>query len=211
MKYHKYPRTRHLPWSGHVSSDDKMMTLEEIETFFQGREVVITEKMDGENTTMYNDHIHARSIDSKDHPSRAWVKQLWGNLRHELGDGERICGENLYAKHSIFYDQLPSYFLGFSFWRDDLCLKWDDTVSLFDLLNIRVVNVLYRGPFDTDKVMRLHESLDLERTEGYVVRWAGDFHYDQFTNRVAKYVRPKHVQSSEHWMYQEIIPNKVMY
>lgn len=36
--------------------------------------VVITEKMDGENTTLYRDGLHARSLDSRHHPSRNWVK-----------------------------------------------------------------------------------------------------------------------------------------
>jgi len=45
-----------------------------------GREVVVTEKMDGENTTMYCDNIHARSIDGRHHPSRDWVKMTVGEI-----------------------------------------------------------------------------------------------------------------------------------
>ena len=35
-----------------------------------GKQVIVTEKMDGENTSMYRHRIHARSIDSLPHPSR---------------------------------------------------------------------------------------------------------------------------------------------
>ena len=50
----KYPRTFHLPWSPGATSDDKM--LKSIEHFI-GKEVVITEKMDGENCLDRNTQI----------------------------------------------------------------------------------------------------------------------------------------------------------
>ena len=62
MESYKYPRTFHLPWSPGVASDDKV--IESLDAFV-GREVVVTEKMDGENSSLYsNGHIHARSMDS---------------------------------------------------------------------------------------------------------------------------------------------------
>ena len=72
VKAIKYPRTPHLPWSPGASSDDVLL----IDTqMFMGKPVVISEKMDGENTTLYADRLHARSLDSRHHPSRTWVKQ----------------------------------------------------------------------------------------------------------------------------------------
>jgi len=44
--YKKYPRTRHAPWSRTIGDDDKVHTSMEQ---FHGKEVVVTEKMDGEN------------------------------------------------------------------------------------------------------------------------------------------------------------------
>ena len=74
MRVH-YPRTPHLPWSPGVSADDvRAADLAGL----AGREVVVTEKLDGENTTLYRDGLHARSLDSAHHPSRAWVKSLQG-------------------------------------------------------------------------------------------------------------------------------------
>ena len=55
--YVKYPRTPHLPWSPGATADDRVHTdLAGLE----GREIVVTEKLDGENTTIYRDHVHAR-------------------------------------------------------------------------------------------------------------------------------------------------------
>ena len=45
--------------------------------------------------------------------------------------------------------------------------------------------------------------------EGYVVRLADRFTYAQFKQSVAKWVRPNHVQTDQHWMQSEIIPNGI--
>ncbi|MCP4498573.1 MAG: RNA ligase family protein [Deltaproteobacteria bacterium] len=117
----KYPRTRHLPWSPRASSDDVHLTTTRI---FQNAEVVVTEKMDGENTTLYSDFSHARSLDGRHHDFRNWVKALQGRIGHQIPAGWRLCGENLFERHSISYEALPSYFLLFSIWNDDnLCLS----------------------------------------------------------------------------------------
>ena len=63
----KYPRTPHLPWSEGAAEDDIVSSDADM---FTGMEVVVTEKLDGENTTMTSEKVHARSLDSRDHPSR---------------------------------------------------------------------------------------------------------------------------------------------
>lgn len=133
--YYKYPRTLHLPWSEGLSPDD----IRAVDcSHFVGKEVVVTEKVDGECTTMYCDHIHARSIDSKHHPSRTWVKTLHGSIKHEIPEGFRVCGENVYARHSIEYDNLPSYFLVFGIYSpNNTCLSWDDTKEFASLLGLQ--------------------------------------------------------------------------
>lgn len=207
MKY-KYPRTFHLPWSLGATNDDK--TLTSARQFFD-REVVVTEKMDGENTSLYTSHYHARSLDSAHHPSRDFVKALWGSIRHSIPEGYRICGENLYARHSIAYDDLASYFYVFSVWnQNNLCLGWDETVNFANSLGLTTVPVLYRGTYDEARIKQLwnpEEHANL--MEGYVVRSAKSFHYDAFGNNVAKFVRKGHVQTDQHWMHGEIIKNNL--
>ena len=201
--YVKYPRTRHLPWSLGTTNDDvKVKDL----SHFDGREVVVTEKMDGENTTMYRDHIHARSLDSRHHPSRSWVKALHQSVAHNIPLGWRVCGENLYAKHSVGYDDLNSYFMVFSIWdEDNKALSWDETVEYSELLGLETVPVLWRGEWD-EKVIR-SVKVDTESSEGYVVRYADSFHYDEFGVSLAKWVRENHVQTETHWMHQQVVPN----
>ena len=200
----KYPRTYHLPWSKGISSDDKIIS--SLSNFI-GKEIVVTEKMDGENTTMTRNKCYARSLDSVSHESRTWVKSQWAKLSYFIPESYRVCGENLYAKHSIFYMDLKSYFYGFSIWENDRCLSWDDTLMWFTLLDIVSVPVLYRGVYDEDTIKRI--SIDENIQEGYVVRITHEFNISDFPICVGKYVRKNHVNTNEHWMNQKIIPNKL--
>jgi len=205
--YFKYPRTFHLPWSDSVASDDKK--LHNVE-HLMNKEVVISLKMDGENTSMYNDHIHARSLDSKNHPSRDWVKQFHASIKNDIPDGWRICGENLYAKHSIEYNNLKSYFYGFSIWNEhNVCLDWNTTIEWFNLLNIIPIEVFYIGPFKSEIHNIFTSKYNTKDVEGYVVRLKDSFSYTDFSKSVAKYVRRNHVQTDEHWMNSTIVTNKL--
>ena len=202
---YKYPRTSHLPWSPGYTYDDVRKSSTDP---FLGKEIVVTEKMDGENTTMYAEHIHARSLDSRHHPSRDWVKGLHAKVANQIPENWRLCGENVYAKHAIFYDNLPSYFLLFSIWNDrNRCLSWDETVEWASLFDLVIPSVLYRGIWDQERLQEL--SIDTANCEGYVVRLADEFHYDDFSVSVAKWVRPQHVQTDQHWMHSNIEPNQL--
>lgn len=193
----KYPRTCHLPWSLGISSDDKV--IESLDRFY-GKYIVCTEKRDGECTTSYHDgYLHARSIDGDNHPWQSWLKRFWQERCYDLPEGWRICGENLYAKHSISYE-LEVYFEGFSIWDDsNLCLSWKDTIEWFGLLGIKPVPILYEGIFDENLLKNIANKIDNAKCEGYVIRLANSFNYTQFTSSVAKFVRKNHVQTDQHW------------
>ncbi len=194
----KYPRTPHLSWSESISEDDIVS-----EDIFPGREVVITEQLDGENTSLYNDYIHTRSINSGKHPSRDYVTALWGNIKDQIPPTFRICGENMYAKHSIHYTDLESYFFVFSIWDGDLCLSWKDTVEYCKLLDLVTVPVLYEGLYDKSKL----PTINPDRQEGYVIRSSSEFMYDSFADNIRKYVRKNHVQTDDHWLTKPVEKN----
>lgn len=201
----KYPSTPHLPWSPGGSKDDAYLI--DID-HLNAREVVVTEKMDGENTSMYQHVIHARSVDGRHHPSRDWVKALHGRIAQEIPAGWRLCGENLYARHSIPYFELSSYFYLFSIWtHENEALSWDETVEWASLLGLETVPVLYRGEFNRRTIESI--KIDTAKQEGYVVRLADRFRFDDFSHSLAKWVRTGHVQTDQHWMFAEIVPNQL--
>lgn len=199
----------HLSNSPGLQNDDRVLI-----TFngFFGNEIVITEKYDGENTTLYSHGLHARSMDGRTHPSRDWVKKFHGSIAHEIPVNLRICGENMYAQHSIAYSELETYFYGFSVWEDETVLGWDDTLTWFKLLGITSVRELYRGPFCFEAIDKEIAKLDCNSQEGLVIRCTTVFEksdFGQIAPKIAKWVRKNHVATSEHWMLQEVIPNKL--
>lgn len=203
----KFSRTYHFDWSLSLQNDDRrLQTLEH----FLGKQIVVTEKLDGENTTLLPNDCHARSPDSRHHPSRNWVKAMHGNIKHHIPEGWRIVVENVYAKHSIYYENLRSYAYGIAvFDEHNVCLAWHDAVAVFDMLGIIPAPVLYRGIFDEHALRKLAAEQDPSKIEGYVARVAAAFPEDQYLTHVAKYVRAKHVQTDVHWMHAEIVPNKL--
>ncbi|SMS01964.1 RNA ligase [Vibrio mangrovi] len=205
MRY-KYPRTPHLPWSPGATDDD---VFQAGTSGFENRQVVVTEKMDGENTTIYRDFLHARSLDSRFHPSRSRVKALQAEIGYMIPQGWRVCGENVYARHSIAYESLPDYFLAFSLWnQENICLGWQESCEFFERLGLVTPKVLYQGIWDESLIRSL--PLDTETQEGYVVRLAEGFTYQNFAHSVAKWVRTDHVVTEQHWMHQEKIPNQLL-
>lgn len=213
QQYHKFPRISHCPWSPGYSADDlRSFNLDN----FVGQEVVVTLKLDGENGNICADgKYYARSIDSGNHPSRDWVKNLASKVASELPEGWRISGENMFARHSISYNNLPSYFMVFAIWNaENICLSWNATVEWCKLLGLEHVSVLYRGIWDEALIKRLWTPVyhDGNEMEGYVIRLARDIPFEEYKTpgkAVTKYVRSGHVITSDHWMSQEIVPNKL--
>lgn len=204
-KYVKYPRTYHLPWSPGLTDDDRMLPSTEV---FEGREVVITEKMDGENTTLHRDYMHARSLEEEHHESRGWVKKLHAEICCHIPDNWRICGENLFARHSVAYEDLPSYFMVFSIWdENNICLSWDDTVEYAAVLGLEMVPVIYRGVWSESNVRSLEKGIDTKVQEGYTVRVTDSFSYGSFRRSIAKWVRKGHVQTAQNWKMRSVVRN----
>lgn len=202
----KYGRTFHLPQSPGATSDDKVM--DSIAALESGT-LIITEKMDGENTTIHAGGCHARSPDSRYHPSRDWVKAFAAGISSQLAPDERIVGENVFAAHAITYDALPSYFLGFAWIIGTKVQSWEATLAHFATLGIVPVPVLYQGPYHPALFDKMADSLDPQTQEGFVVRVADGFDTADMPSKMGKYVRANHVQTDIHWTKSEMIPNKL--
>lgn len=201
----KYPSTPHLPWSEQVNSDDYIGDCDHL----IGKRVIVTEKMDGENTSLYSDKMHARSLDSQHNATRDWVKAYWSSFKHLIPEGYKICGENMFAKHSIEYNDLESYFYAFSVWNGNVALSWDAAIGFLNELGIIPAPILYDGIYDSNIIKSLYDNSKYNLMEGYVVRNADSFHLNDFDKNVFKFVRKNHVQTDQHWMHQKIVPNKL--
>ena len=206
----KYPRTYHLPYSPGATKDDKKLQGDWFK-YYIGQEIVITAKLDGENSAMTAHDVYARSHAA---PTRnPWNRNLWDpqtglfwKIKQYIGENETIYGENLYGEHSIHYNKLTDYFHLFAANDGVNWYSWDDVKMMADIMNIPYVPELWRGIIykesDLQKLVEqyVHESEwygDIR--EGVVVRITDSFPLEDFAKHVCKWVRPNHVQTDEHW------------
>lgn len=119
----KYPRTPHLCGSRLQDGDHD---LEQVDLAgLSGGALVWEEKVDGANAAFSFDAQGAPQLQSRGHILRggaregqfslfkAWVETHQTAFRQAIGTRHIVFGEWCYAKHTVFYDRLPHYFLEF--------------------------------------------------------------------------------------------------
>lgn len=201
----KYNRTYHLPWSPGATNDDRISS--DVSSLI-GIDIVITEKLDGENCGMTDDGVYARSHAT--FTTSPWSREVRNlhkiSVEGQLGDGVYLFGENMEGIHSIEYKNLSSYFYLFGVRDNNIWVPWTKVEEYSYLLDIPTVPVLFKGVINSEKELKdLTENLASKPSElggvreGIVVRNADMFHNDDFAENVMKWVRKDHVQTDEHW------------
>jgi hypothetical protein len=120
---HKFPRTPHLSGS-RVQPGDESLEIVDVRELL-GQFVVVAEKVDGANAAISFGPGGELCLQSRGHfltggPRerqfdlfKAWAARFATELYVVLGSRYVLYGEWVFAKHTIFYDQLPHYFLAF--------------------------------------------------------------------------------------------------
>lgn len=155
----KYPRTRHLEGSRLQPGDEDLS--QERFSAIKGRHLVLEEKIDGANSAISFDSQGNLLLQSRGHYLsggyrerhydllKQWAAVQQNRLYEVLGCRYIMYGEWMYAKHSIYYDLLPHYFMEFDI-LDRETGNFLDTPSRHELLeNLPVchVPVLANGIF----------------------------------------------------------------
>ena len=197
----KYPRTPYWPTSPSIAPGDRVIGDVEI---FTKVSVVITEKLDGSNTTLYKGEATTRSGDSP-----AWLGMAKKHHAWKMFDSDvYLYGEDIYGIHSIEYDPVEEdhTFYAFAAREGTRFMSWYETVNFATRMDIPTVPELYRGRLHSvEEIDRLLEKLHGQESmiggerEGLVLRIAYPFDASQFSKMVCKSVRPNHVQTDEHW------------
>ena len=119
----KYPRTPHLEGSRLQAGDEDLGQIPFSEVL--GKHIVIEEKIDGANSAVSFDGEGKLLLQSRGHYLDGGFRERhynlmkqWANLNCELfrsvlGSRYIMYGEWMYAKHTVFYDALPDYFMEF--------------------------------------------------------------------------------------------------
>jgi len=219
--FYKFPSTPHLALLGNIEiRDDKVMSGPERDKFLQNQ-LIVEEKMDGANLGISFDvegNIRAQNRGSYLRlPATGQWKKLsnWLDLRidiffEHLTDRLILFGEWCYAQHSVSYDQLPDWFLGYDIFDKTRlnffsCPRRD---QFFQKMRISQVPILGRGHFSYSelKYFLSQSKLSKEPAEGLYLR----IDQGDWLARRAKLVRPAFIQSiGQHWSRSGIKVNRL--
>ncbi|BAZ38829.1 hypothetical protein NIES4101_47740 [Calothrix sp. NIES-4101] len=120
-KIYKYPRTHHIQGSRLQPGDEDLDSIPF--SAIKGKYVVVEEKVDGANAAISFDSYGQIRLQSRGHYLTGGTREKHFNLFKQwannyatrfwevLGSRYILFGEWLYAKHTVFYDALPHYFL----------------------------------------------------------------------------------------------------
>lgn len=145
-----YPKTLHLRGSKGVT-EESQVALSDL-----SGHLIIEEKMDGTEVALCFESRGQFVCRHRNSPVQGpefdlwwpWVFERSDVLWERLRDRYVLYGEWLYAKHTVFYDALPSYFMAFDIY-DKNKGEWLSTNARRDLLvgtDIQHVRTLYEGP-----------------------------------------------------------------
>ena len=202
--YWVYPRTMYAPYTPCESPGYRTLSMEDMENFV-GKRIIITEKLDGTNTTLYNGNVYTRSGRRSRHKIHGMVKKYhaW-----KVWDAPKLSGEDIYAVHSLEYDavQPDKTFYAFHLRLGRKFMEWDYLVKYTNELEIPIVPLLFDGVCDSveevqEKHMEIFESGSRlgPTPEGAVMRIADRIPAMEFSKDMCKVVRRDHVQTDEHW------------
>ena len=179
----KYPRTRHIEGSRLQAGDDDLGDAVAFAGLV-GKLLTVEEKIDGANCAVSFDERGELLLQSRGHYLIGGVREkhfnllkLWATTHSRafyetLGSRYVMYGEWAYAKHTIFYDALPHYFLEFDV-LDRETDRFLDTPSRRQLLaNLPVVSVpvICRRAFRTDKELASLIGDSQFISEGHITR-----------------------------------------
>jgi len=101
-------------------------------------------------------------------------------------------------------------FYVFSIWDGNKCLSWEQTEIWCNLLELKIVPVIYEGIYDQKSILdSFAEYGKSEPTEGFVIRLKEEFSIENFENSLSKYVKKSFILPSDHWRYSKKIINKL--
>lgn len=221
--YYKFPSTSHLAILGtNVVRNDKVMSERERNDFLN-HELVIEEKVDGANLGISFDSLGNVRLQNRGSYLHAPYSGQWKKLSEwlvpkmdllfeVLKDQFILFGEWCYAQHSVYYNRLPDWFLGFDILhKKELkffsCQRRDE---IFNNADISEVPLIKKGSFSLKELISLlsNSCLSDEPMEGIYLR----FDDGDWLGKRAKLVRPEFIQSiKEHWSKRKIKTNRLLF
>lgn len=177
----KYPRTQHLQGSRLQAGDEDLSQIPFSEIL--GKNIVIEEKIDGANSAISFDGDGNLLLQSRGHYLIGGYRERHYNLLKQFANLNRdilydalssryvMYGEWCYAKHTVFYDALPNYFMEFDIYDRERGV-FLDTPSRREITSktgiISSVPVLASGIFKSKQEILKHLGNSNYKTENYL-------------------------------------------
>lgn len=220
----KFPHTPHVKWlSEKPLREDKLMSREEVDYLFSGT-VDVEEKIDGTNIGISFDRgaeIRVQRRGSYIWPPYKgefsefsdWLETRVDILFDHIGTRYIVFGEWCNLVHSIYYDNLPDYFIGFDIFdkEEGIFLSPPLRDEILHTVYISSPGRFYRGRAHVAFVEDLRKSVSsFYRSSGgpeglYIRKWD-----DKTTSARGKIVSPEFVDEiAEHWREKETVVNKI--
>jgi ribosomal protein L24 len=184
-----------------------------------GGQVVLSEKIDGANVglirTKKETRLQKRSglVGESEHEQFNALK-AWSQLNYEklnnIPQDSIIYGEWAWAKHTIYYDKLPDYFLAFA-WLDtktDTFKNWSDLEELCDKIGLKTTPFIAQGVFAKNELFDNipdPSACGSEKAEGLIVY----NHKNGMRGKVVREEFVKNMEESDHWTKYNIVKNKL--
>ena len=157
----KYPRTPHLEGSRLQPGDEDLSQVSF--SYIKGKHLVVEEKVDGANSAISFREDGTLLLQSRGHYLTGGYRERhynlmkqWANIHQDaffdvLGTRYILYGEWMYAKHTVYYDRLPHYFLEFDIFdrQDQVFLSTGRRQELLKPLPVVSVPVLKEGTFQS--------------------------------------------------------------
>lgn len=158
----KYPRTPHIEGSRLQTGDEDLSQIPV--SSLRARHTVVEEKVDGANVAvsfqdgelMLQSRGHFLRGGAKERHYelyKVWAAERRAELYSILGERYIMYGEWLYAKHKVYYNALPDFFLEFDIFDREIG-EFLDTGSRSALLrgsSVKSVPVLFEGEITSHK------------------------------------------------------------
>ena len=218
---HKFPRTQHIFDLGSATADDKILSTDDSNKFYNCDNVSICEKVDGAQLGLSLDDNYGIQAQNRAHYVNSSDKQFkklgkWitdhSSVLYDVLDKDTILfGEWLYAKHSVLCNLLPSYFIAFDIYskserkfynRDYLINKLQNT-------NIPIIREMYNGKVDRKQLLNMIQEKSMysdSQVEGIYLK----IQDENYVIDRCKLVREDFLVGN-HWSKNIMIINELIY
>jgi len=184
--------------------------------------VTVEEKVDGANVGLWFDRGNSMQLQNRGEligaqahpqfdPLKAWAAIRRYQFSQVLGKRYILFGEWCFSRHSVYYDRLPDFFLGFDiFDRDANCfLAVPKRNNYLESMQVVIVPHIYSGNLESIRKLQDlvgNSNLGPEPMEGVYIR------LDNPTclSKRAKYVRQSFLQPDDlHWSKRRLETNRL--